>query len=555
MELILLDERLRAYAVSRDFDLDMAIGEDENDFQLTCGDAEPVPRGYVLIDGTEYGGVIDRCVLKVEGRASTATYSGRTWHGILDSKVIEPDPGQSHLAVSGDANAVLASLVTRLGLGELFAARAEKSGIGVSYTFERYTSGYLGIRKMLLSSGAKLRAAFDGSRVVLGAERCGDYRDEVDSDLLDFTVTSEHSAVNHLIGLGGGEGAARAVCHWYADGKGAVSQSQTLFGLEERTAVYDYNNASDEELRVETRKKLEELQGQGSVSVDVRGGLEMDVGDTVSGRDNSTGTEVAARIVKKIASADGGGITVDYEVGTEKASRSLTGSAESSGGAPAYSAGRGLKLEGYTFSAEVAGEDLAAVESKAAEAVRTAAGKSDIGHTHPWADVTGRPTAFPPLSHTHPYAGASSAGGAATSALKLSTARTITLTGAVSGSASFDGSRNVTISTTGGGAAESPELLYQNDYWRVVRHGGACTVFARNIVTGSGPWDALDCRYTVPANLRPAVECLAACVTQSGDSGAGFIRVKPDGTISVGQLGSAGTSQPRYGQLTWIPGM
>lgn len=374
MELILLDERLRAYAVSRDFDLDMAIGEDENDFQLACGDAEPVPRGYVLIDGTEYGGVIDRCVLKVEGRASTATYSGRTWHGILDSKVIEPDPGQSHLAVSGDANAVLASLVTRLGLGELFAARAEKSGIGVSYTFDRYTSGYLGIRKMLLSSGAKLRAAFDGSRVVLGAERCGDYRDEVDSDLLDFTVTSEHSAVNHLIGLGGGEGAARAVCHWYADGKGAVSQSQTLFGLEERTAVYDYSNASDEELRVETRKKLEELQGQGSVSVDVRGGLEMDVGDTVSGRDNSTGTEVAARIVKKIASADGGGITVDYEVGAEKASRSLTGSAESSGGAPAYSAGRGLKLEGYTFSAEVAGEDLAAVESKAAEAVRTASG-------------------------------------------------------------------------------------------------------------------------------------------------------------------------------------
>ena len=198
---------------------------------------------------------------------------------------------------------------------------------------------------------------------------------------------------------------------------------------------------------------------------------------------------------------------------------------------------------------EESGRELAA-QVKAA-----AASKSDIGHTHSWADVTGKPTAFPPLPHTHPYAGASSAGGAATSALKLSTARTITLTGAVSGSASFDGSRNVTISTAGGGAAESPELLYQNDYWRVVRHGGACTVFARNIVTGSGSWDALNCKYTVPANLRPAVECLAACVTQSGDSGAGFIRVKTDGTISVGQLGNAGTSQPRYGQPTRIPGM
>ncbi|KAA9794573.1 Decoration protein, partial [Escherichia coli] len=33
---------------------------------------------------------------------------------------------------------------------------------------------------------------------------------------------------------------------------------------------------------------------------------------------------------------------------------------------------------------------------------------------------------------------------------KLSTARTITLTGAVTGSASFDGSANVTIETTSG---------------------------------------------------------------------------------------------------------
>lgn len=51
-------------------------------------------------------------------------------------------------------------------------------------------------------------------------------------------------------------------------------------------------------------------------------------------------------------------------------------------------------------------------------------------------------------SHTHNYAGSSSAGGAATSAVKLSTARTISLTGDVAGSASFDGSANASISTT-----------------------------------------------------------------------------------------------------------
>ena len=53
-----------------------------------------------------------------------------------------------------------------------------------------------------------------------------------------------------------------------------------------------------------------------------------------------------------------------------------------------------------------------------------------------------------PSSHTHNYAGSSSAGGAANSAVKLQTARTISLTGDVTGSTTFDGSGNVSINAT-----------------------------------------------------------------------------------------------------------
>ena len=49
------------------------------------------------------------------------------------------------------------------------------------------------------------------------------------------------------------------------------------------------------------------------------------------------------------------------------------------------------------------------------------------------------------LSHAHSYAGSSTAGGPATSAAKLQTARSIALNGDVTGSASFDGSANVSI--------------------------------------------------------------------------------------------------------------
>lgn len=51
-------------------------------------------------------------------------------------------------------------------------------------------------------------------------------------------------------------------------------------------------------------------------------------------------------------------------------------------------------------------------------------------------------------THTHYYAGSSTVGGVATSALKLNTARKIAVTGAITGSGTFDGSGDLTITAT-----------------------------------------------------------------------------------------------------------
>lgn len=78
---------------------------------------------------------------------------------------------------------------------------------------------------------------------------------------------------------------------------------------------------------------------------------------------------------------------------------------------------------------------------------------NDDSHNHIISNVDGLQTALDGKSdsgHTHNYAGSSSAGGAATSANKLTTARTISLNGAVSGSTTFDGSNNVSITTSNG---------------------------------------------------------------------------------------------------------
>jgi hypothetical protein len=63
------------------------------------------------------------------------------------------------------------------------------------------------------------------------------------------------------------------------------------------------------------------------------------------------------------------------------------------------------------------------------------------------------------ISHTHNYAGSSSA------AVKLSTARTISLGGILSGSASFDGSGNVTIKATANDITTITKLLNVTTSW------------------------------------------------------------------------------------------
>lgn len=78
-------------------------------------------------------------------------------------------------------------------------------------------------------------------------------------------------------------------------------------------------------------------------------------------------------------------------------------------------------------------------------------GKANSSHTHTIANITNLQSTLDgkaASSHTHNYAGSSSAGGVATSANKLATARTISLAGDVTGSTSFDGSGNVSITAT-----------------------------------------------------------------------------------------------------------
>lgn len=360
-----------------DFELDLAFGSDENAFELTCAEGlAPAEGQLVFVDGSEYGGVVDEASYEAGREATgTVTCKGRTWHGVLAGKRLLPDSGSGYLSVSGKAGDVLASLIGRMGLDGLFSAAADDSQ--VSHTFERFCDGYSGLKALAKANGRKVAMRRKGGKVEISLPPAVDYASKVDSDLLDFTLTSVHRCVNHLICAGKGELEDRAVVHFFADAAGNVSHTQSLFGVDEIAALYDYSNADEEKLEEEGRKKLQEYQTRGSVEVEAHDDIDVDVGDVISARDNAHGRTVTATVAKKIVKVSRGVATYSYEVGSETTTKtSSSGSAESSGGGHAYFAGSGLTLSNYTFSADVDKAALAAVETKAVEAKTAASNAS-----------------------------------------------------------------------------------------------------------------------------------------------------------------------------------
>ena len=319
VDLIITDSNHVDARSAADFTLDCAWGKEENDFELVMSGASTIDAGaYIYVDGSECGGVVDAMEDQLTSGVSTLTYSGRTWHGVLANKILEPDRGKDYLTVSGTASTVIGSLISRVGLDGVFdAVDSPTAGAQTikSYQFDRYVDAYSGLRKMCAASGLKLRLAYASGKVRVWAEPAAHYGDSIDSDLIDFDATRTWRKPNHLIGLGKGDLAARVVVHWYADAKGNVSQSQSLKGVDEITQVYDYSNAETAELNQKTREKLQELQSEGDVKVTVRddANVVFDVGDTVTARDNLTGITVNASITKKIVKVSGGVLSVDYE--------------------------------------------------------------------------------------------------------------------------------------------------------------------------------------------------------------------------------------------------
>lgn len=317
MDLIYANAENRDMGILQDFSFDLAFGEDENDFELKmpleshCMDADYI----IYIEGTEYGGIVDG--LKVDTENQTVTYTGRTWHGILDSKIVTPASGEDYYVVSGEANAIVATLLSELSLTSRFTASTEDSGINIPQTnFNRYKGLYTGLLAILQNNGAKIKMSVYDGIVTISVVPIDDYSEnEFTQDEISFIIEKKYNTVNHLICLGQGELKDRQRIDLFADEDGNISTTQTMFGIDEFTEVYDYSSVeSVEELEKEGISEFKERRKDGEIDVNFDSGRIYDIGDIIGASERITGISVTKRISKKIVSINKSQITVNYSI-------------------------------------------------------------------------------------------------------------------------------------------------------------------------------------------------------------------------------------------------
>ena len=298
---------------------DFEIGDEENSFLITCNRSEweAVPeKARIYIPGTEYGGIYKH--LESNTKDNSVSVGGYTWRGLLQNKVIQPPSGADYATDSGEINAIIARRV-QAALPGLFVGSAISTGVSVNYQYTRYCTLYNGLKDMLKSVGYKMRIAYDQTlcKVVVDAVPIVDYSAQIEysSDMnANYSMVLDKMGINHLICLGLGELKNRTVIHLYADANGVISRTQTQFGSDEVTNVYDYAGAETENLIKSGTDQLISNISHNSFAIDIESTQDVAIGDIVGSRDYITGMTMTAPVTTKIVTWQNGFETTEYKL-------------------------------------------------------------------------------------------------------------------------------------------------------------------------------------------------------------------------------------------------
>ena len=318
-QLILLNSDMTEIG-SVDIDIDAEYGTSEdstNDIEISTQEIQAYHPGGIYIPGTEIGGLFEYSKSKTD--TDIQTLKAWTWRGLLAQSLILPTAGSNYKIVSGEANSIIASMLSNV-LGGFFRVPGTSSGLTISsYQFPLYINTLDGLEGMLENYGYRLSIHADkvsnGVAVTVEAVEAtviaGTYNDDSDIPMI---FTDDNMGINHLLCAGSGELQARMKVDLYIGADGKVTTTQYYTGFAERTAFYDYSSAeSMDDLVDYGSKRLLELASHRTLTIEAPEDMDIEVGDIAQGT-FPDGTVVQLPIVKKIYRIAGGLILTEVKI-------------------------------------------------------------------------------------------------------------------------------------------------------------------------------------------------------------------------------------------------
>lgn len=300
MDLILFDENFKEICpIYPTGDFEIGDSDARNDFELT---GKELKVGYgVYIPGTEIAGIIEKAEYHPE---NGDTFSGWTLRGLLTQDIIFPPSGSNYRTVSGEAHAVIRSLINESELlKSIFSVSETTSGITFkSHQFNLYETYLDGIMDLCEENGAKLvLKAIKGNdkkvHFVMSVESVSTISGNYDEDSrVKLVFTENGMGINHLVCMGKGELQNRQRVDLYIDDSGKITKIQSKRNFLSRTALYDYGNAESlQDLEDNGRKRLKEISSSKRLEI-IEDGIVGDIGDIVNGRYRKQNLTISTRI-------------------------------------------------------------------------------------------------------------------------------------------------------------------------------------------------------------------------------------------------------------------
>lgn len=239
---------------------------DEKDFEINTYIHEVPIGGFWYIPDTEYGGLVYG--KKTDSDTEEATYTGKTWRGILHDHILNIPNNRDYRTVQGEIDDIINDILEECDLDGLFTCVTPVIDTGVEtevdlVSFPRGTSAYEVIMMALDSINFTLFYSYEDGGVVLTPMLAEDYSDYMvysSIGALSFEMSEDARAINHFIVTSISDTNRKRTIHVFRDENGEVvpyanvdepvqdsdyildTSGQVLFGVDE---VAQYSDIDD----------------------------------------------------------------------------------------------------------------------------------------------------------------------------------------------------------------------------------------------------------------------------------------------------------------------